>query len=128
MSVSDSNAIRQAEQRLSEIDKARNDYISLIAAGTVNEDSLDKEFQKLYEEEQQLKIEIEKLRSNDSINTGLRDNIDRAIQTMSEESTKLTAFDDILVRKLIECVKVISKTELIIIFKGGYEMRMDVEK
>ena len=128
LSVSGSNEIRQAEQRLSEIYKARNDYISLIAAGTVNEDSLDVEFKKLYEEEQQLKGRIEELRSNDSINTGPRDSIDRAIQTISEGPTKLTEFDDVIVRKLLECVRVLSKTEIIIVFKGGYEMRMDVEK
>ena len=124
----DSTELHQAEQRLQEIDKARNDYISLIAVGTVDEDSLDVEFKKLYEEEKQLKARIEELRSNDSINADQRDNIDRAIQTMSEGSTKLMEFDDVIIRKLIECVRVLSKTEIIIVFKGGYEMRMDVEK
>lgn len=128
LSVSDSNEIRQAEQRLSEIDKARNDYISLIAVGTVDEDSLDAEFKKLYEEEKQLKARIEELRSNDSINVDQRDNIDRAIQTMSEGSTKLMEFDDVIIRKLIECVRVLSKTEIIIVFKGGYEMSVEVEQ
>ena len=123
-----STELHQIEQRLQEIDIARNDFISLIASGTVDEDSLDAEFQKLYVEEQQFKIEIEKLRSNDSINTGPRDNIERAIETITEVPMKLTEFDDVIIRKLIECVRVLSKTEIIIVFKGGYEMRMDVEK
>lgn len=33
-----------------------------------------------------------------------------------------------LVRKLIECVKVISKTEIQIIFKGGIKTTVAVEK
>ena len=33
-----------------------------------------------------------------------------------------------LIRKLIECVKVNSKTEIKIIFKGGYEVTAEVEK
>ena len=124
----DSTELHQAEQRLQEIDKARNDFISLIASGNVNEDSLDVEFKKLYEEEQQLKVRIEELKSKGSINTGPRDNIERAIETITEVPMKLTEFDDVIIRKLIECVKVISKTKIIIIFKGGFEMYAEVEK
>lgn len=40
----------------------------------------------------------------------------------------MKAFDDVLIRKLIECVKVMSKTELLIIFKGGYEVRAEIKK
>ena len=40
---------------------------------------------------------------------------------------KLTEFDDILIRKLLECVKVINKNEIIIIFNGGYEVEVSVE-
>ena len=86
------------------------------------------EFQKLYEEEQQLKERIEGFRSNDSSNVEQRNNIDRAIQTISEGPTKLTKFDDVIIRKLIECVRVISKTEVRIIFKGGYEVSAEIEK
>ena len=125
---SDSTELHQIEQRLQEIDKARNDFISLIAAGTVDEDSLDAEFQKLYVEEQQLNVRIEELKSKGSVNADKRDNINRAIQTISEGATKLTEFDDVIIRKLIECVKVINKTEISIVFKDGYEMMAQLEK
>lgn len=35
---------------------------------------------------------------------------------------------DMLLRKLIECIKVNSKTEITIIFKGGIEVIVPVEK
>ena len=47
---------------------------------------------------------------------------------IESEKLELKEFDDILIRKLIECVKVISKTELLIIFKGGYEVSAEIEK
>jgi hypothetical protein len=28
---------------------------------------------------------------------------------------------------MIECVKVLSKTEILVIFKGGYEVRTEIE-
>ena len=36
-------------------------------------------------------------------------------------------YDDSITRKLIDCIKVQSKTELIIIFKGGIEKRITME-
>ncbi|MFR7606252.1 MAG: hypothetical protein ACLUV3_12860 [Oscillospiraceae bacterium] len=33
----------------------------------------------------------------------------------------------VLIRKLIECVKVLGKTEILVIFKGGYEVKTDIE-
>ena len=40
---------------------------------------------------------------------------------------ELETFDNVLIRKLIECVKVLSKTEILLIFKGGYEVRTEIE-
>ena len=124
----DSTELHQAEQRLREIDKARNDFISLIAAESVDEDSLDAEFQKLYEEERKLNEKILELRAKESANSNQKEMIDKAIETIAEAPTKLTEFDDVIIRKLIECVKVISKTEIKIIFKGGYEVSAEMEK
>lgn len=42
----------------------------------------------------------------------------------TDENHKLTT---ILIRKLIECVKILSKTEILVIFKGGYEVRTEIE-
>ena len=36
-------------------------------------------------------------------------------------------YDDLLVRKTIEFIKVYSKTKLQMIFKGGYEVYADIE-
>ena len=54
--------------------------------------------------------------------------IESTIAEIENSRFQLEAFDDVLIRKLIECVKVISKTEIIIIFKGGYEVKAEVEK
>lgn len=44
------------ENRLKEIDEARNDLVGLIASGGCDEDKLDSEFSRLYQEEQQQPI------------------------------------------------------------------------
>lgn len=46
---------------------------------------------------------------------------------IENEKFELETFDNVLIRKLIECIKVLSKTEILVIFKGGYEIKAEIE-
>lgn len=120
--------IRKIEYRLQEIDEARNDYIFLISTGSIDEESLDEQFQKLYDEEQSLNERLEQIKAENSIGPDDSDRIDRTLKEIDKNSCELLEYNDILTRKLIECVRVVSKTEIQIIFKGGYEVTAEVEK
>ena len=120
--------IRKIEYRLQEIDEARNDYISLISTGSIDEESLDEQFQKLYDEEQSLNERLEQIKAENTIDSDDSDRIDRTLKEIDKNSCELLEYNDILTRKLIECVRVVSKTEIQIIFKGGYEVIAEVEK
>lgn len=122
------SGIQKIELRLKDIDKARNDMISLITSGSCDEDTLDSEFAKLYEEETQLSGKLLSLKAQCKVSDDTRDKIECTIAEIENSRFQLEAFDDVLIRKLIECVKVISKTEIIIIFKGGYEVKVEVDK
>ena len=115
------------ENRLKEIDAARNDLISLIASGGCDEDKLDNEFSRLYQEEQQLNERFEMLRSQNKTSAETQAKLDKIIDMIEHEKFELETFDNVLIRKLIECVKVLSKTEILVIFKGGYEVKIDIE-
>ena len=119
---------KEIQKRLREIDDARNDYISLIAAGTMDEEALDEQFQKLYTEEQELNSRLKALEENNGIDNNKRSRITQALQNIDNSSCELTEYNDMLVRKLIECIKVNSKTKITIIFKGGIETTVKVEK
>ena len=116
-----------AENRLKEIDKARNDLISLIASGGCDEDKLDSEFSKLYGEEQQLSERIAILKSQNKTSEETQVKLDKIMDMIEHEKFELEIFDNVLIRKLIERVKVLSKTEIQVIFKGGYEVRAEIE-
>ena len=119
---------KEIQKRLREIDDARNDYISLIAAGTMDEEALDGQFQKLYAEEQKLNARMKTLEENNKIDNNKRSRINQALQNIDNSSCELIEYNDMLVRKLIECIKVNSKTEITIIFKGGIETAVKLEK
>lgn len=116
-----------AENRLKEIDRARNELVGLIATGGCDEDKLDSEFEKLYEEEQGLSERLAMLKSKNQTSAETQAKLDKIIDMIEHEKFELETFDNVLIRKLIECVKVLSKTEILVIFKGGYEVRTEIE-
>ncbi|MBT9625052.1 recombinase family protein [Ruminococcus sp. AM43-6] len=115
------------EKRLKEIDQARNDLVGLIAAGGCDEDKLDSEFEKLYEEEQSLSERLAMLKSQNQTSAETQEKLDKIVELIDNEKFELETFDNVLIRKLIECVKVLSKNEILVIFKGGYEVRTEIE-
>lgn len=115
-----------AENRLKEIDQARNDLVGLIAAGGCDEDKLDSEFEKLYEEEQRLSERLAMLKLQNQTSAETQAKLDKIMELIDNEKFELETFDNVLIRKLIECVKVLSKTEILVIFKGGYEVRAEI--
>lgn len=119
--------ILSAEKRLREIDQARNDLVDLIASGGCDEDKLDSEFAKLYAEEQQLSERLAMLKSQNQTSAETQEKLNKIMNMIEHEKFELEIFDNVLIRKLIECVKVVSKTEILVIFKGGYEVRTEIE-
>ena len=119
--------ILAAEKRLKEIDQARTDLVGLIASGGCDEDKLDSEFAKLYSEEQQLSERLTMLKSQNQTSEETQAKLDKIMDMIEHEKFELETFDNVLIRKLIECVKVMSKTEILVIFKGGYEIRTEIE-
>lgn len=119
--------ILATEKRLKEIDSARNDLVMLIASGGCDEDRLDSEFAKLYQEEQQLSERLETLKSQNKTSAETQAKLDVIMDMIEHEKFELETFDNVLIRKLIECIKVLSKTEILVIFKGGYEVKSEIE-
>lgn len=119
--------ILSVENRLKEIDQARTDLVNLIASGGCDEDKLDSEFAKLYSEEQSLSERLEMLKSQNKTSQETQAKLDKIMDMIEHEKFELETFDNVLIRKLIECIKVLSKTEILVIFKGGYEVRAEIE-
>ena len=115
------------ENRLKEIDKARNDLVNLIASDGCDEDKLDNEFSRLYQEEQQLNERLEILKSQNKTSAETQAKLDKIMDMIEHEKFELETFDNVLIRKLIECIKVLNKAEILVIFKGGYEVKTEIK-
>ena len=101
--------------------------ITLIASGGCDEDKLDSEFAKIFNEEQAVNKRLEELKQKAKVSADTQNRINSAMEMIEDEKFTLEIFDNIIIRKLIECVKVLSKEELLIIFKGGVEVKAEIE-
>ena len=70
---------------------------------------------------------LETLKSQNKTSAETQKRLDKIMDMIEHEKFKLETFDNVLIRKLIECVKVMSKTEILVIFKGGYEVKAEIE-
>ena len=85
------------EKRLKEIDQARNDLVGLIAAGGCDEDKLDSEFEKLYEEEQSLSERLAMLKSQNQTSAETQEKLDKIVELIDNEKFELETFDNVLI-------------------------------
>lgn len=72
-------------------------------------------------------MQLEQLQEKSKTSVETQQKIDTAMQDIAKEKFQLEVFDNIIIRKVLECVKVISKYELLVIFKGGVEMKVTIE-
>ncbi len=98
-----------------------------IASSGCDEDKLDNEFAKLYQEEQQLSEHLEMLKSQSKTSAETQKKLNKIMKMIKQEKFELETFDNVLIRKLIECIKVLNKGEILVIFKGGYEVKNEIK-
>ena len=84
--------------------------------------------QKLHDEEEKLSETLKQIKEQNAADDTVQQQIDAALSEISAEQFTMTEFDEVSVRRLLECVRVIDKTHLQIIFKGGYEVTVEVDK
>lgn len=89
---------------------------------------MDSEFAKIYAEEHSINEQLAELKKKAEISADTQDKIDQAMDMIEHEKFEIEVFDNVIIRKLINCIKVLSKTEILIIFKGGIEVKTIIEK
>ena len=121
-------AITKMENRIREVEKMRDNLVNLVTTGAVDIESSDDKFKALNSEEKYLRDQIEQLKLKAQTKTDLR----LMLKTISDElenyDDSIIKYNETAVRKVVECVKVVSKTEIEITFKGGFDMTVEVKK
>ena len=83
------NEIQSIEKRLKEIDKARNDFVELIANGACGAYSLDNEFAQLFAEEEKMSEKLLALKSQNQASAETQSSIENELREI--ENTRVSS-------------------------------------
>ena len=70
---------------------------------------------------------LETLKSQNKTSAETQAKLNKIMDMIENEKFELETFDNVMIRKLVECVKVLSKNEILGIFKGGYEVKTEIK-
>lgn len=81
------------------------------------------EIEKLYDKIKALRdqLELAQIATSDVSNENVE--IKRIIEIFENESFDFSEYDDLIIRRIIECIKVMHDRTIVIILKGGFEIR-----
>lgn len=122
----DGISIYTLEQRIKELNRCMMDMVVLSAKSGASEEKFDEEFKKISDEINALKelLKTNKCRQSKVENESSR--LNEIFELIEKEDFSIKEYNDILTRQFIECIKVVSSSKLLVIFKGGMEMEVEI--
>lgn len=117
----DTSSILAKQERLKTIQEHINQLTDMDSEAAQNGD-FDAQFESLYAEMYAIKDELEKIEKSKSKIETASDSIEEMTAVMQGLKNHPVEYNDLAVRQLIECIKVISKDTLHIYFKDGVKI------
>lgn len=118
-------SVQAAQQRIDELARNMDELIKLATVPETAENAMS-DIAKFSEEMKMLRefIETEKAKQTE-VQHGSNE-LSNVLQRLEKEDFTLTEYDDIAVRQLIEKITVESKDTITVTFKGGFEVRKEL--
>ena len=119
-------SVQAAQQR---IDELAHNIDELIKLATVPEsaDTVMADIKKFSEEMKALREFIETEKAKQVAKQQGSDALDAILERLENEDFTMTEYDDVVVRQLIEKVTVMDKNTINVTFKGGFEIRKELD-
>lgn len=121
----DTSSILAKQERLKAIQEHINQLTNMDSEAAQNGD-FDAQFESLYAEMYAIKDELEKIEKSKSKIETATDCTEEMTEVMRGLKNHPVEYNDIVVRQLIECIKVMSKDTLLIYFKDGIKIETEM--
>lgn len=92
-----------------------------------NKEKYFEEVEKIFAKVKVLREQLDVLEATSSQEEESNSELDRVTETLKNMDFSLCEYDDLIVRRTIECIKVMSNKTIVIIFKGGFEVTESLE-
>ncbi len=119
-------SVKAAQQRINELAMNIDELIKLATEPENTKDAMS-DIEKFSDEMKNLRefVESEKLKSAAAESDS--EQLNAVLERIENEDFKLTEYDDVAVRRLVERVVVESKNGITVRFKGGFEVRKELD-
>jgi len=118
-------SVRAAQQRIDELARNMDELIKLAALPETVATAMT-DIERFSEEMKTLREFIETEKAKQAAANRGSDELNNVLQRLENEDFTLTEYDDVAVRQLIEKITVDSKDIITVTFKGGFEIRKDL--
>lgn len=118
-------SVQSAEQRIDELAHNMDELIRLATVPETAESAMS-DIAKFSDEMKALREFIETEKTKQAAQCG-SDELNNVLQRLEKEDFTLTEYDDVVVRQLIEQITVESKDIITVRFKGGFEIRKELD-
>ena len=115
------------EQKIKNLNQDMEDLIMMSMRTEGNTERYESEIHKISGQLCSLREQLEIVRNNASANNVAEREVENIKELLKNEDLNFTEYSDILVRRLIECIRVMSDNKLVIIFKGGAQVTVETE-
>ena len=103
------------------------DYMMKAATTEGDKSKYLEEVEKIFAKVKVLREQLEVLEATSSNANENSSEINRLTDILKTSNFAIEEYDDLIVRRTIECIRVMSNKTIIIIFKGGFEMTESLE-
>ena len=114
------------EIQIAKLDEEYDALLNQITADMQNFDVYEKQLEKIVMEKSNLKIEMEKLKSSKKNAITTQSRLDEIFQVIEGLRNHPLEFNNRLIRQIIDCIIVESKSKIKIVFTGGYEVEQEM--
>ncbi len=124
-SIADSDSLPATELRIREVDRMFADLLAATAKQG-NPNANDEAFRRLSEERAVLAEQAERLRAEDKTHQARDARLAQVEAALQAAPPELRTYDDMLVRQIVDVVKVISETRILVVLKDGREAEQNI--
>ena len=123
-----SDEIDLLERRIDALNKRMLSLVSQSVEEGVDIEENEDEFKSISEQIDQLRSRITAIQESQQEDGELQNRLKEIQDTIDERQSHRDVYDDSIVRQMIECIKVFKDGKLLVIFGGGYEIEVEIEK
>lgn len=100
--------------------------IMLMSNSTGNTEKYEEAIRKIYDEIRVLREELDLAKRMTAAKTDMTLEVQRLSEVFENESLDFKEYDDNVIRRIVECIRVMGDKSIIIILKGGFELRESI--